>query len=112
MKCSQKKRILWIFKRNICHMCRVLQDHTIPSAIYTVMFISMEEINSEAIPDGIRLFCQPNIYICCEHIVLFLRNMFEFFGLSLFLEICATSKEVVLFYENGFVLLRFACGLN
>ena len=76
------------------------------------MFISVEEINSEAIPDGIRLFCQPNMYICCEDIVLFLRNVFKFFGHSQFLEICATSKQVVLFYDNGFVLLRFACGFN
>ena len=31
---------------------------------------------------------------------------------SQFLEICATSKEVVLSCDNVFVLLRFACGFN
>ena len=72
----------------------------------------MEKINSEAITDGIHLFCQPNIYICCEHIVLFLRNMFKFFSHNQCLEIRATSKEVVFFYDSGFVLLRFACGFN
>ena len=38
--------------------------------------------------------------------------MFEFLGRSQFLEICATSKEVVLFHDHGFVLLRFACGFD
>ena len=62
--------------------------------------------------DGVCLFCQPNIHICSEHIVLFLRNMFKFLGHSQFLEFFATSKEVVLFYDHGFVLLRFACGFD
>ena len=68
-------------------------------------------ISSEA-KNGIHSFCEPNIYYCCEHIVLFLRNMFKFFGHSQFLEICATLKEVVLFHDNDFILLRFACGFN
>ena len=38
--------------------------------------------------------------------------MFKFFGHSQFLEICATSKEVVLFHDNGFVLLRLDCRFN
>ena len=65
--------------------------------------------------DGVHLFCEPNIHICCEHIVLFLMfkyNMFKFFGHSQLLEICATSKEVVLFHDNAFVLLRFAGSFN
>ena len=41
------------------------------------------------------------IYNCFEHIVLCLRNVFKFFGYSQFLEIRATSKGVVLFYDNG-----------
>ena len=36
--------------------------------------------------------------------------MFKFFGHSQFLEICATSKEVVLFHDNAFVMLRFRRG--
>ena len=58
------------------------------------------------------IFFESNSYICSEHIVLFLRNTFKFLGHSQFLEICATSKEVVLFHDNAFVLLRFACGFN
>ena len=38
--------------------------------------------------------------------------MFKFLGHSQFLEIGATSKEVVLFRDNAFVLLRFTCGFN
>ena len=38
--------------------------------------------------------------------------MFKFLGHSQFLEICATSKEVVLFHDNDFVMLRFACDFN
>ena len=97
MKCPQKNVIYVI---HVVYF-RTTQYHLLP---ILVMFISMEEINSEATPDGIHLFCQPNIYICCEHTVLFLRNVFKFFGHSQFLEIRATSKEVVLFYDNGFVL--------
>ena len=62
--------------------------------------------------DGVVLFCQPNIHNCCEVIVLLLRNIFKYLGHTQFLEICATSKEVVLFHDNDFVLLRFACGFN
>ena len=53
-------------------------------------------------------------------IFIFVVNILFFFsGICLnslvivkFLEVCATSKEVVLFHDNGFVLLRFACGFN
>ena len=38
--------------------------------------------------------------------------MFKFLGHSQFLEICTTSKEVVLFHDNDFVLLRFSCRFN
>jgi hypothetical protein len=69
------------------------------------MFISSEE-------DGTQLFRQPDIYIRFERIVLFLRNMFKFLGYTHFLEVCATSKEIVLFHDNGFVLFRFASGFN
>ena len=73
------------------------------------MLISLEGNNSEAIPDGIRLFCQPNMCIFCEHIVLFHKNMFKFFGHSQFLDTCATLKEVVLFYDNGFYDMITIC---
>ena len=52
------------------------------------------------------------IFIFVVNILFFFLGMFKFFGHNQFLEICATSKEVVLFYDNGFVLLRFACGFN
>jgi hypothetical protein len=38
--------------------------------------------------------------------------MFKLLGHSQFLEICATSKETMLFHDNGFVVLRFGCGFN
>ena len=38
--------------------------------------------------------------------------MFKFFGHSQFLEVWATSKEVVLFHDHDFVLLRFAWALT
>ena len=36
--------------------------------------------------------------------------MFKFLGHTQFLEIRTTSKEIMLFHDNGFVLLRFALG--
>ena len=38
--------------------------------------------------------------------------MFKFLGHCKFLEVFASSKEVMLFHDNDFVLLRFACGFN
>ena len=72
----------------------------------------LEKTSIQKLPDGVRSFCEPNIHICCKRIVPFLRNTFEFFGHSQLLEICATSKEVVLFHDNAFVLLRFAGSCN
>jgi hypothetical protein len=76
------------------------------------MFNSSEEKTIQNTHDGVLSFHQPDIYICFECIVLFLRNMFKFPGHTHFLEVYATSKEVMLFHDNGFVLLRFACGFN
>jgi hypothetical protein len=42
--------------------------------------------------DGVFSFHQPYIYICCERIVLFLRNMFKFPGHTQLPEVCTTSK--------------------
>ena len=69
-------------------------------------------ILQKSLNNGARLFYQPDIHICCERIVLFLRNMFKFRDHTHFLEVYATSKEIMLFHDNGFVLLRFACGFN
>ena len=38
--------------------------------------------------------------------------MLKFLGHTQFLEVCTTSKEIMLFHDNGFVLLRFAYGFN
>jgi hypothetical protein len=76
------------------------------------MFNSSEEEDNSESNDGVHLFHQPDIHICFERIVLFLRNMFKFLGHTQLPEVCATSKEVVPFHDNGFVLLRFACGFN
>ena len=62
--------------------------------------------------NGAEVFHQLDIHICCERVVLFLRNMFKFLGHTHLLEVCATSKEIVLFHDNGFVLFRFACRFN
>jgi hypothetical protein len=69
-------------------------------------------LQTKSLSNGAELFYQPDIYICFECIVLFLRNMFKFRGHTQFLAICATSKEIVLFHDNGFVLLRFASGFS
>ena len=62
--------------------------------------------------NGICLFYQFDIHICRERILLFFGNMFKFLGHTQFLEVCTTSKEIMLFHDNGFVLLRFAYGFN
>jgi hypothetical protein len=69
-------------------------------------------LQKKSLEDGIYLFYQPDIHICCERILLFLRNMFKFLGHTQFLDICTTSKEIMLFHDNGFVLLRLARGFN
>ena len=69
-------------------------------------------LQKKSLEEGILLFDQPDIHICCEHILLFLRNMFKFLGHTQFLEVCTTSKEIVLFHDHGFVLLRFSRGFN
>ena len=73
------------------------------------MFNSSEEV---AYKDGRQLFYQPDTYNFFERVVLFLRNVFKYRRHSQFLEICATSKEIMSFHDNGFVVLRFACGFN
>ena len=106
---------LFIFVCNYMSSLYNISDLAIiPSAVY-IKYLFCFVLQNKSIHksrDGVGLFCQPNTHICCEHAVLFLRNMFKFLGHSQFLEICATSKEVVLFYDNDFVLLRFACGFN
>jgi hypothetical protein len=69
-------------------------------------------LEKNSLEDGILLCYQSDIHICCERILLFLRNMFKFLGRAQFLEICTASKEIMLFHDNGFVLLRFARGFN
>ena len=69
-------------------------------------------LQKKSLEYGIYLFYQPHIHICCERILLFLGNMFKFHGHTQFLEVCTTSKEIMLFHDNGFVLLRFAYGFD
>ena len=69
-------------------------------------------LQKKSLGDGVELFYQPDIHICIECILLFLRNMFKFFGHTQYLEIRTTSKEIMLFHDNGFVLLRFARGYD
>jgi hypothetical protein len=88
--------------------------------IYIIMFV-LQDYHSKHLlrrsitksHDGVISFYLPDIHICFERIVLFLRSMFKFLGHIHFVEeVYATSKEIVLFHDNGFVLLRFACGFN
>jgi hypothetical protein len=69
-------------------------------------------MQKKSLEDGILSFYQPDIHICSERILLFLGNMFKFLGHTQFLEIHTTSKEIMLFHDNGFVLLRFAFDFN
>ena len=70
-------------------------------------------MSSEAVArDGICLFHQPDIHIRLKRILLFLRSMFKLRGYNQFLEIGATTKEIMSFHDNGFVLLRLACCFN
>jgi hypothetical protein len=96
--------------------------HLYMSFIHTLVIL-MPYLNAKALflclilqkkllEDGIYLFYQPHIHICCQRILLFLRNMFKFLGHTQFLEVCTTSKEIMLFHDNGFVLLRFARAFN
>ena len=77
----------------------------------TALFLCLI-LQKKSLEDGILSFYQPHIHICCERIILFLRNMFKFVGHTQFLEIRTTTKEIMLFHDNGFVLLRFACSFN
>jgi hypothetical protein len=84
-----------------------LMRHILTTALF-LCFILQKKSHE----DGILLFYQPDIHICGECILLFLRNIFKFLGNNQFLEVCTTSKEIMLFHDNGFVLLRFANGFN
>ena len=86
--------------------------HARTSVFLIISIILSHSDIKKSFNDAAGVFLQPNIHFCRQHIVLFLRNMFELLGHTNFLEICATSKEVVLFHDNDFVLLRFARGLN
>jgi hypothetical protein len=77
----------------------------------TALFLCLI-LQKKSLEDGIYLFYQPHIHICCEHILLFLGIMFKFLGHIQFLEVCTASKEIMLFHDNAFVLLRFARGFN
>ena len=58
-------------------------------------FTSTLEVHKSC--DGVHLFCQPNIHMCCEHIVLFLWNMFKFFGHSQFSgDLCNFERSCVI----------------
>ena len=61
---------------------------------------------------GAQIFCQLDIFGRCEYMFFTLGNMFKFIGHNQFLEICAATKEIVLFHDHGFVLLRFAGDLT
>jgi hypothetical protein len=89
-------------------------DHLVPLQCNNKRFNRCVTIalifQKNSLEDGILLFYQPDIHICCERIVLVLGNMFKFLGHTQLLEVCTTSKENILFHDNGFVVFRFAYG--
>ena len=76
-------------------------------AVYMDTYYTTSKISFN---DGVQILSQLDIPVCCEYMFLSIRNMFKFLGHTEFLEISAASKEIVLFHDHGFVLLRFACG--
>ena len=70
----------------------------------TLLFLRLS-LQGKSLQDGICLYHQPVVHFCLERILLFLRSMLKLCGYNQFLEISATSKEVMLFYDKGFVLL-------
>jgi hypothetical protein len=82
------------------------------SYLNTTVLVLCLILQKKSLVDGILLFYQLHLHICCECILLFLRNMFKFLGHTQFLEVYTASKEIMLFHDHGFVLFRFACGFN
>ena len=72
----------------------------------------MHSLKLHAYNDGAQIFCQLDISVCCESMFPPVGNMFKFPGHYNFLEISASSKEIVLFHDHGSILLRFASGFN
>jgi hypothetical protein len=99
---------LWSIKNKCDHLVGLQCNNKFFNRCVTITLI----LQKKSLEDGILLFDQPDFHICCERILLFLRNMFKFLGHTQFLEVCTTSKEIMLFHDNGFVLLRFVRGFN
>ena len=96
--------IKYLYNYTIC----ALQDshsNNIICCLYLLCSILQKRRTIQKTHDGVISFHQPDIHICFECIVLFLRNMFKFRGDTQFLAVCTTSKEIMLFHDNGFVLL-------
>jgi hypothetical protein len=90
------------------HLVRLQRNNNIFKCCVTIALI----LQKNSLKDKILLFYQPDICICCERILLSLRNMFKFLGHTQFLEVCTASKEIMLFHDFVFVLLRFSNGFN
>ena len=80
--------------------------------IRSIYLLICSILQNKLLKDGAKPFHQLHTHICCQRTIFLLRNMFKFLGHTLFLEVCPTSKEIMLFYDNGFVLMRFAGGVN
>ena len=103
--------IKYLYNYTIC----ALQDYDsnyIISYLYLLCSILQKRRSITKSHDGVLSFHQPDIHSCFERIGFFLRNMFKFPGHTQLPEVCTTSKEIMLFHDNGFVLFRFACGFN
>ena len=97
--------ILFIFK-NVKNYVAYMDSNEMTTCSILVI------LQRKSAQDETKLFYQLDIHFCCEHFVLFIRNLFKFFGHTQFLEVCPASQEIMLFYDDGFVVLRFACGFN
>ena len=66
----------------------------------------------KSLNDGVQIFFQLDISVCCQYMFLSLGNMFKFIGHNQFLAIGPASEEIESFHDHGFVLYRLACCLN
>ena len=101
----------YLYNYTICAL-KDCHSNNIIYCLYLLCSILQKRRSIAKSHDGVLSFHQPDIHSCCERVVLFLRNMFKFRGHTQLPEVCAASEEIMPFHDNGFVLLRFACGFN
>ena len=69
-------------------------------------------IHAVSFQNGFKRFYPVNILVLCEHNFYFFRDRFKHVGDSQYLEIVATSKEIMSFHDHGVVVFRFGLSSN